>query len=261
MADSGSGYSEFGELSCNNKNKTSFATCRITQVSRCDTGQKPLRLASPPFMADPSMEVGILCDLNLNDQEGYIFVKKDFDAMNEFLKKNNYTPHIEPESLPEFENRCELNGYPYSFLHYLRNGYAHRKSDPTWMAKENIYDYEPDNDPVVEYEMDKMESHLLCHSDTGGYYLPVEFDSILYDEILIPDFFLGSSFKLMRELIEVAPALNIEVVDNDIQQTIIDSINHDMDSQNGIWIHRIVWFSLFEAARLSIKYRTAISFC
>jgi hypothetical protein len=34
---------------------------------------------------------------------------------------------------------------------------------------------------VVEKETYMQESHLLCHSDCAGYYLPIDFDDIIVD--------------------------------------------------------------------------------
>jgi hypothetical protein len=39
-----------------------------------------------------------------------------------------------------------------------------------------------------------------------------------------------------------------------------DKINKDSESEEGLWIEKTVWISLFEAARLSIEHKTVVYF-
>jgi hypothetical protein len=72
----------------------------------------------------------------------------------------------------------------------------------------------PDKDEVLEEEYYLFRSHLICHSDNEGFYLPIDFDEPLYaDESLrVPGGIVGSSFAAMRELRAVAPLLHIELL-------------------------------------------------
>jgi hypothetical protein len=73
-----------------------------------------------------SVQVGLLAELVENDPEGAEWLREGFIAANKILSDHRLPFHSEPESLPRLEDRCSLNGYPYSFLHHLRRAYARR---------------------------------------------------------------------------------------------------------------------------------------
>ena len=108
-----------------------------------------------------------------------------------------------------------------------------------------------------------LDSHLLCHSDCEGFYLPIRFDDVLIDETdeeRIPGGLLCSSYKLYEELASMAPYLGIRLQDGELSEAEIEKIRSDVTSESGLWIERGVWLTLFEAARLSIRHKTAICF-
>lgn len=205
--------------------------------------------------------VGILADLADVDSEGVDVYHEYFERVNKLLTKNKLLTHTEPEVLPRLDGRCELDSFPYSFLHYLRRAYAYRVADPMWMATPFPEGEKASADPVVDAETMHMKSHLLCHSDAEGFYVPIDFDAVLVDEDeSIPGGMVGSSYRLMDELVYVAPALGIRLRGSELPDEEAEALNRDSDTEEGIWRERIVWLSLFEAARLSIKHRTAICF-
>ncbi|NER00547.1 MAG: hypothetical protein F6K30_28270 [Cyanothece sp. SIO2G6] len=53
------------------------------------------------------------------------------------------------------------------------------------------------------------KSHLICHSDFDGYYIPVDFSEVIREPDTVG--WLGSSFQLCRELTEIAKSLNFEL--------------------------------------------------
>ena len=71
---------------------------------------------------------------------------------------------------------------------------------------------------------------------------------------------LGSSYSLMEELLQIAPKLGIHLVDNKLSDEEANKVNQLADSKEGFYREYAVWIILFEAARLSIEYKTAISF-
>jgi hypothetical protein len=72
---------------------------------------------------------------------------------------------------------------------------------------------------------------------------------------------LRSSYRLLKELVAIAPKLGIMLEGERLTEAEADKIARDARSQQGLWIEKIVWISLFEAARLSIEHKTAICFC
>ena len=103
-----------------------------------------------------------------------------------------------------------------------------------------------------------FDSHLLCHSDCEGLYIPVNFDEPIFDDE-VPTGMLGSSQGLLRELIEVAPHIGIELIDDRPTPACLAEVREIADS-GPFWRERVVWDTLFEAATLSIEHRTAIVF-
>jgi hypothetical protein len=105
------------------------------------------------------------------------------------------------------------------------------------------------------------ESHLLCHSDCEGFYVPIEFkDVIVNDDGRIPCGMLGSSFALLKGLQAIAPALGIRLASGKLSDEEAEKINSEVENQPVLWIEKTVWLSLFEAARLSIQHKAAICF-
>lgn len=110
--------------------------------------------------------------------------------------------------------------------------------------------------------MDLMRSHLICHSDTEGFYVPIPFQElVLSDNPEVPGGgIIGSSDTLFRELVSMAPALGIALAGNELADHEAKRLSSEIENENALWIEKTVWFDLFEAARLSLEHDTAIVF-
>ena len=115
------------------------------------------------------------------------------------------------------------------------------------------------DDSLIAPLTNRLTSHLLCHSDAEGMYVPIDFERVLVDESL-PGGYLGSTQRLMRELITVAPHLDITLVGDELPDAEADAINEELHSQPPFFRERTVWLSLYEAARLSLEHGAAIAF-
>lgn len=206
-----------------------------------------------------AVEVGVLADLIENDPEGADWLRESLDAVNLVLLDNGLPPHREPESLPPLDGRASILSYPYSFLHYLRRVAAHVAENPGWIATPFPEPSDPAADPLADEHYSYMESHLLCHSDCEGFYLPIQFEEVIADDRVLGGM-LGSSFMLQKELIAVAPALGIRLENAQLSDEVAESVNREAVGEAPLWIEKAVWLSLFEAARLSIQHQAAICF-
>lgn len=197
------------------------------------------------------------------DEEELEFAGADFVSINIVLAEAGLPAHVEPRSLPSLEYRAQLDGFPYSFLHYLRRAYARRKADPTWIATPLADNQDPGQDEVLQAEYDYMNSHLLCHSDAEGYYVPVDFDEVLFasEDAGLPGGMLGSSYRLMEELVLVAPALGIHLDNGQLSDAEVERIYVQTEKKDSCQRELETWMVLFEAARLSLEHKTAIVFC
>jgi hypothetical protein len=208
-----------------------------------------------------AVAVGMLSDLLENDPEGAEWLKGAIQSANSLLAANGLPAHVEPTIPFEDASRCSLDSYPYSFLHYLRRIYAHVARDPNWLPQPVEDDEDPAEDPLVEEETMQMQSHLLSHSDAEGFYFPIDFEDVIFDDGgSLPGGMLGSTQRLIQELITLAPYLGIKLQNGELSDAEASRLNEESEAQGPFWIEKCVWLSLFEAARLSLKYNAAICF-
>jgi hypothetical protein len=118
--------------------------------------------------------------------------------------------------------------FGYSGLHYLRRVAAHLELRGKLPGPGNN---EASKDAVMQEYFDiargaarglkrllgKLEprrqsfDHLLLHSDAEGFYVPIDFDKVLYaeDGLKLAGAMLGSSQQLLRECVRLRDALGI----------------------------------------------------
>jgi hypothetical protein len=190
------------------------------------------------------------------------YLTRDFELINRALQGAGVPVHVEPSALPELEWRSEYTGFPYSYIHYLRRVVAHALHDPGWRATPLAPDDDPTEDPLLIRELESLRSHVICHSDVDGYYVPVDFASpILMDhEDMHVGLILGSSQRVLHELGLAAPALGIELQGGRLSDKEAERLHGGGDESEPLAIEKIVWLTLYEAARLSVEHRTAIRF-
>ncbi|MBP6745148.1 hypothetical protein KA344_07925 [bacterium] len=204
--------------------------------------------------------VGALADLLENDPEGAEWIESDIKAINECLVKNGVDEHIEPRTLPELESRDQTGGFPYSWTHYLRRIVAHAMAEPGWKATPVAEGEDPTSDEAVIDATINISGHFICHSDSEGYYVPKDFEEVIFgDEKMTGGGIIGSSYRVMEEMQLAAKALGIDLVNGELSDEGAAAIN-DVDENDPFMIEKIVWLSFYEAARLSIKHNTMIVF-
>jgi len=176
-----------------------------------------------------NLAVGILADLNEGDPEGADQVRDEIDAINRYLKTIGLPKHVEPVDCPV--GGAEM--YGYSGLHYLRRIAAYIELRGTLpppgedtASKDSVMEeyYSQLEEPSITFfsrlfgkKKEKKESpkrtfdHLMLHSDAEGYYLPIDFEDVLFppDEFKIPGGMIGSSIKLLEECKRLANHLEL----------------------------------------------------
>jgi hypothetical protein len=162
--------------------------------------------------------------------------------------------------LPPIPRRAELLSFPSRFLHSLRRAYVHHRIGRPLTPL-------PDGgDPIdevlaAEYERPQFVSHLVHFSDAQGFYLPVDFSEPL---VAGPgDFVLGgavgSSVALRRELADLAPALNIPLVDGEPTDETATQLGSERQCKSHPFgTERMLWLIMFDAATQSLAHRSAI---
>jgi hypothetical protein len=189
-------------------------------------------------------------------------MRNDLAQLGRFLLERQLPVFEEPATFSEpLKSRASLVSFPYSWLHYLRRFAAHVMRDPKWIP----YPVEPGEDPAEDMVLRQMyrnlSSHLLCHSDCEGYYLPLDFQDIILDPTHeLRGGALGSSYRLLEELILLCEPLEIPLRQGQLDDATAQWLADQRPTGAPFAIERLVWLALFEAARLSTLHRTAIVF-
>lgn len=205
------------------------------------------------------IQVGALAYLIIHDEEGAAWMRTNLAAINALLREQNLPEHHEPEEIPDLHFRAEVMSFSYSYLHYLRRIFAHARRNPDWEVTPAPEDWSPARDAAIDRELTvKMNSHLICHSDTAGYYVPVDFRDIIYGDV--PRGMLGSSYRLLEELRIAAQPLGITLTEGELSDQEAARINALGLADGPLYREYTVWLVLFEAARLSIEHGSAIVF-
>lgn len=190
------------------------------------------------------IEVGMLADLLESDEEGADWLRESLSNLNALLMKHGLSCHLEPEILPPFDNRSVISSFPYSFLHQLRRAYVQWRKYPDIPITACDSDEDAASDPAIDEESLQMDSHLLCHSDCEGFYVPVPFREVLVDDEdpgRISGGMLGSSYQLAHELVEMASAIGIRLVNGELTDIEAEKIRESIETESPLWIERGVW--------------------
>jgi len=207
---------------------------------------------------------GILADFAKNEPEGYEAYKVIFENINTILTENGVAPYKEPDALEG--KTLSTGGFPYSFLHHLRRFAAHvweHKDNENWDWVPTPFspEEEPEGDAILEDHYSYLSSHLLTHSDSQGFYIPVELPEVLYDtdKAPVPGAMIGSSYDLLKELKSLTKHLGINLNEDDIISN-LPELNEKIKNEGDFWIETLVCATLLDAAKFSINNKTAIVF-
>ncbi|MFJ5235111.1 hypothetical protein ACIQBJ_35115 [Kitasatospora sp. NPDC088391] len=144
------------------------------------------------------------------DPETAEWVADECAMINAVLARAGAPAWSEPPGL----TRTPVPMWGYRGLHALRRAAAHVAASGR-LPGPPADPYAASRDPVlaVLYRRGSGDpagpfDHLIHHSDCEGYYVPVDFGPVPYDEDLLGGF-LGSSVRLLAELLVLAEALGL----------------------------------------------------
>ncbi|MBL8620168.1 MAG: hypothetical protein JNK64_02665 [Myxococcales bacterium] len=224
-----------------------------------------------------SLCVGILAEVRDDDPEGYTHFQEQLALANVVLARAGRSPHVEPEACEPWS--AEMFGY--GGLHYLRRVAAHLALRGRLPAPG---DEHASRDRVVEAYGDlatgtrrglkrllgkgeprrQRFDHLMLHSDAEGFYVPVDFDDVLFadDGVALAGGMLGSSQRLLRECLQLRDALGIpQDLDPDADQLWELA---DRQGEGAGWerygVEAFTCVRLLHGAALSIERAAALAF-
>jgi hypothetical protein len=224
-----------------------------------------------------TLEVGILADLRENDLEGYQRYRNQFELLNEYLEKAGLPSHHEPEKCEVWS--CEM--YGYSGLHYLCRIAAHidltgtlpsvgNKENLDDLFLKNYYKYAENRNANLLAKLFQPKykfafNHLILHSDADGFYLPIDFEKVLYNdsELKIVGNYVGSTIQLLRECERLASILEIPSDINEKSEELWEAADAQCESSTKWQKYGIESFTcvhLIKACKMSIEAGAAIVF-
>lgn len=242
-----------------------------------------------------SLAVGLLADETRAGQDGDVeFLHEQLDRLNDVLKRVGLPPHREPADIAVVETfSADLIGY--GGLHMVRRLAAH------WALKGALpppVPYSTEEDSMVSAYYQKNRSyaekpsrgllarlfgtklarpekpafrHLMFHSDSEGYYVPLPFEDVIFEHEQHDDGLggmVGSSHGLLGECLELASLISLPAD--------FDPEGHDIEAAtNGLGDYEcadgLVWKSypteayclgqLILGCRASIKNKAVLTFC
>ena len=203
-----------------------------------------------------SISVGLLADLHRNDAEGFEYHREAFAQLARALAGEGIDWH-EPDALELPDAHAYSAGFPYGYLTRLRRIYVLSKSgEPITPAAEIGTPRYKDDLERIDDETTMFASHLLCHADDSGYYLPLDFADPLFlsrELELEGGGMVGSCHRLREELVAIAPALDIRLDEVD-RQTGHIPLNDPFEPEKHAWL------ALYRSCEASIAGGHAIVF-
>jgi hypothetical protein len=219
-----------------------------------------------------TVEVGILVDVAESDPDALESLREDFAAANAALYEDGLPTYDEPETASW--EPLSFDMYGYSGLHYLRRIAAHvaARSELPPPGTDDA-----SSDPVLEayYDavtkgwrpfrrssrIDRRFDHLLLHSDAEGFYVPVEFENVLFTDD-VPGAMIGSAQALVRELEELAAALGVPTELDPESDELAEASEEQGDGEG--WkrygVESFTCVRLLAAARASLDRGAAVVF-
>ncbi|MDX3435655.1 hypothetical protein [Streptomyces stelliscabiei] len=209
-----------------------------------------------------SITVGTLNGLARSDPEGWEYHRRAFATLDRALAGEGIDWR-EPDTDPDGDV-FYAGGFPYSYLSHLRRAFVLRLRGETVTPARTVDDsqYARDQEKVQD-ELCMFSSHLLCHADNGGYYVPVDMSEPLFlpEEADVAGYgMVGSSQRLQSELVQLAPGIDIHPEDDGTLSPAEQTRLADTPHTDPFELEKFAWAHLYAACRASVTSGHAIVF-
>jgi hypothetical protein len=210
-----------------------------------------------------SITVGLLDDVARHDAEGLAHHRRAFARLTSALADQGIAwqePEVgDPPAAPAVSA-----GFPYRYLTHLRRAFVLARFDEPVTPALGLDSAQYVRDcQRIDDETTMFDSHLLCHADDSGYYVPVDFgDPLFLDAAARVDGngMVGSSQRLRAELASVAPALGIRLGADGALSADEESALRGLEPGTPFEMERVIWHQLHRACAASVAGGSAIVF-
>lgn len=210
-----------------------------------------------------SITVGLLDDQARNDAEGLAYHRRAFARLSAALADSGIVWQ-EPEVAEPPVAPAVSAGFPYRYLTHLRRVFVlGRFGNPVTPALGLDGAQYARDCRKIDDEMTMFDSHLLCHADDSGYYVPVDFREPLFLDAkagVAGNGMVGSSQRLLAELVGVAGALGITVEAEGTLSADEESALRGMEPNTPFEMEKAIWYQLYRACSASIAGGHAVVF-
>ncbi|MEV0398161.1 hypothetical protein [Polymorphospora rubra] len=193
------------------------------------------------------------------DPEGAEHYREQFARLRRELAEHGHDWSAPDGPAPAGTARPYVGSFPYGYLHRLRRVYAlqHERQPVTPVTGPDDLE---DAQEHVEEATFMLGSHLLCHSDATGFYVPVPSgDPLFLSDAIDGAGMVGSSQGLLGELAGIAPLVGIRLeADGTLSDAEAARLFDDRDDP--FEIEQMVWLTLHESCRVSVASGHAIVF-
>jgi hypothetical protein len=210
------------------------------------------------------ISVGIHPDFALRDAEGFDRHRRALTRLSQALMTEGISWH-EPEVTDPPAALAFSAAFPYSYVTQLRRILVLTNlSEPVLPASAvSAAQYDRDCEKIDD-EASMLASHLLCHSDTAGYYVPVDFSEPLFlpEEAEVEGAgMVGSSQRLLAELAGIASPIGISLDDEGVPSDAEKARpGTGLAGDEPFEPERFAWHQLYQACLASIASGHAIVF-
>jgi hypothetical protein len=215
------------------------------------------------------------------DPETLAYMDAQIEAINRALKQNGLPAHREPP-LPSGSG-WSGDMFGYSGLHYLRRLAAHL--DRGLPLPPPGDDSAPEDPILAQYHQTaerpqpgllgrlfapkspfrRQYDHLLIHGDAEGYYLPIDFPTVLFvDDAEVAGGMIGSSVRLLQECRQLATAIGLPHDLDPEADELWEAADAQGEAQSGWQRYGVEAFTccrLMKAAEVSVNLKAMIVFC
>ncbi|MEL6309793.1 MAG: hypothetical protein AAFN11_11825 [Chloroflexota bacterium] len=151
--------------------------------------------------------------------------RDQFTRINQALATYGLEPHTEPESLKKGCWSAELlSTREIHCVRWIAAYLWHRKALPAYenpdttrynplvkQLEADMYDIAAGRKTVRDGFAKTGFTHLVVHADDTGYYLPIDFDNVIFSRHGIDGGMIGSSYRLREECAFIAQRLKFPI--------------------------------------------------